>query len=273
MIGQIDRIVVALDAVSDNRAAIGTAARLAERWNVRLHGVFIEDDDLLRLADLPFARQVTLGIGIEPLTVRHLERQMHVFAERARRDLAASARRHGVAWSFEVVRASGSAGSGVVAAAGDFFVAGTTTRPVGAHFRVQCRWWSVEPDAANYLLAYRGGDPHGAVAVVLRRRDAAAERLLAAAARLAEAGDGRLAVLCDPALADTADFKTWLDEQLSDRKIAVEVDLMPPQTALHRRIAELHCRLVAVTAGTEDAQPERLRELAENIACDILIVR
>ena len=69
MIGTIRRVVVALDAVSENRAAIDAAARLAARWKCRLHGVFVEDDELLRLAVLPFARQVTLGFGAETLTI------------------------------------------------------------------------------------------------------------------------------------------------------------------------------------------------------------
>ena len=65
MTARIERVVVALDAVSENRATIDTAARLAARWRARLHGVFVEDDDLLRLANLPFARQVSLGVGVE----------------------------------------------------------------------------------------------------------------------------------------------------------------------------------------------------------------
>ena len=83
MTAAVERVVVALDAASENRAAIGAAARLAARWKARLHGVFVEDDDLIRLAHLPFARQVTLGIGVEPLTLQHAERQIRVFAERA----------------------------------------------------------------------------------------------------------------------------------------------------------------------------------------------
>src|SRR4029077_3506266 len=54
MTSAVERVVVALDAASENRAAIGAAARLAARWKARLHGVFVEDDDLIRLAHLPF---------------------------------------------------------------------------------------------------------------------------------------------------------------------------------------------------------------------------
>src|SRR5579862_9453673 len=100
MTGEIERVVVALDAASENRAAIATAARLAARWKAPLHGVFVEDDDLIRLANLPFARVVTLGFGVEAINQQQARRQMHAFAERARHELAAAARRHHLEWSF-----------------------------------------------------------------------------------------------------------------------------------------------------------------------------
>jgi hypothetical protein len=270
--GKVERVVVALDAISENRAAIGTAARLAERWKTHLHGVFVEDDDLIRLAHLPFARQVTLGIGIEAFTLQQAERQMRAFAERARHDLAASAKRHGVAWSFEIVRGTG---SGVVGSSGDFLVAGATTRPIGSHYRVEGRWWAAsEPGPAIFLLAHREGGPHGAVAALLHGRGAGSERLLAAAARLAEAHDARLMVLCAPEIAGADNFQTWLDNCLAGYQVSVELDLAPTgPVALVRRIAELNCRLVALEAGADQARPERLRELVAKIACDVLVVR
>ena len=64
MTQDIERVVVPLDAASETATAIDTAARLAARWQVPLHGVFIEDEELIGLAGLPFARQVTLGAGL-----------------------------------------------------------------------------------------------------------------------------------------------------------------------------------------------------------------
>src|SRR5207244_5618991 len=89
VIGEIERIVVSLDAVSENQVAVEAAARLALRWNAALHGVFVEDGDLLRLAGLPFARQVSLGAGAAPLTAAPAARQLRAFAESARREVAA----------------------------------------------------------------------------------------------------------------------------------------------------------------------------------------
>jgi hypothetical protein len=270
MTGPVERVVVALDATSENRAAIGTAARLAARWKARLHGLFVEDEDLIRLAHLPFARQVTLGVGVEPLTLQQARRETRVYAERTRQDLAASAARHGVEWSFEIVRDP----APITASAGDFFVACTTTRPIGGHFRVECRWWNaVEVSPAARLLAHGAGDPHGAVAALLRGQGPASERLIDAAVRLAEANDARLAVICSPSLADAPGFKTWLDEHLAGHAVEVDLDLLPEGIELHRRITELRCRFVAVEADAEEARPENLRTMVARLACDVLVVR
>lgn len=273
MIGPIERIVVALDAVSENRAAIGAAARLAARWKMQLHGIFIEDDDLMRLARLPFARQVTLGAGVESLTVEAAERQLRAFAGRARHELAASARRHAVEWSFEVVR--GAAAETAATLASDLLVAGAMTRPVGRHFRAEGRWWSIgAPGSGSFLLAHRSLHPRGPVAALLNNQGPAAERLLAAAVRLAEVNGGQLAVFRGGALAESASFTGWLDERIAGHAVAVQVERRPDRRrALLRRIAELGCTLVAIEAGAAAAQPDRLRELVAKTACDVLVVR
>jgi nucleotide-binding universal stress UspA family protein len=273
MTGEIERIVVALDATSENRTAIATAARLAARWKAHLHGVFVEDDDLIRLANLPFARQVTLGFGVETLNLQQAQRQMRAFAERGRHELAAAARRHGVEWSFEIVSDAATSRIGA-AETTDFLVCGITTRPIGGHFRVECRWWSVvEPGTSSFLMAHH--DRHdGGVAVLLHDRDATAERLVAVAAQLAEAHGDRLAVICTPELASSPGFKTWLDDCLAGQAVKAELDLAPEDpAALIRRIVELDCQIVALGSGTPQARPERLRELVAKISCDVLVVR
>ena len=271
MNGSIERIVVALDATSENHAAIGTAARLAARWKANLHGVFVEDDDLLRLARLPFARQVTLGFGAEPLDLQQVEQQMHAYAERARLELAAAARRQGVEASFEVVRGPAAEQIGAGSST-DFLVCATTTRPVDGHFRVECRWWStVEPGSTSYLLAHLDGR-EGTVAALLPDRGPASERLLEVASRLAEAHGGRLAVICTPELAKTSGFRAWLDSHLAGREVTVELDLAPAG-ALNERIVQLDCRVVALASDTEQAQPDRLRQMVAQIACDVVVVR
>ncbi|HYM73758.1 MAG TPA: hypothetical protein VET89_12310 [Stellaceae bacterium] len=270
MSGTISRIVVALDAVSENRAAIVAAVRLAAQWNAPVHGVFVEDDDLLRLAVLPFARQVTLGFGVEALDVTQAERQLRAYAERARRDLAEAARASGIEWSFEIVRDTT---VGVAAAATDFLVAGISTRPIDGHFRMQCRWWSViEPSPASFLLA-REGRLRGTIVGLLQRRGPDAERLLAVAAQLAETAEARLTVIGPPELAGEEGFAAWLSQILAGHRVQVEISptLSTPE-ALIRQIGELDCRLLAIAADAAPP-PEQLRDLVARISCDVLVVR
>jgi len=271
MTARIERVVVALNAVSETRAPIETAVRLAARWQARLHGVFIEDDNVLRFAALPFARQVSLGAGVETLTLQQVERQLHAFAERARRDLERAARRLGVEWSFDVVRGAAVAG----ASESDFVVTGAASRPVGGHFRVEYHWWSmVHPSATAFLLASRDWGTPGSIVALLEKRDPAAERLLDAAAQVAEAGGGRLIVVCPAELAADEEFGTWLGRRLARHAAPVEIDLAPADpAALIRRVVELECRLVAVSAEDARSRPENLRALLGGIGCDALVVR
>src|SRR5439155_24177224 len=98
-------------------------------------------------------------------------------AERARRELVEAAERHGVTASFDIVRGP----SASVLAAGsdtDLVVAGTSTRPIGAHFRVDCRWWSSLEAASGPLLLARRGGAEGAVILLLGERGAAAAQML-----------------------------------------------------------------------------------------------
>ena len=270
----IERVVVPLDATSDSHAAIETAARLAARAKAPLRGVFVEDEDLLHLAALPFSRQVTLGIGAEALTTEGVVLHLKAAAERSRKELFAAAKRHGVECSFEIVRgASGSAVSN--ASEGDLVVAGGHTRPIGRHFRMECRWWSsfaVAP--APFLMVRHGWRTGGAVVMLLRDRSRAASRLLAAAAEVARTADRALTVICPPEIAGKAGFEKWITDQLAGSPVRLQIEVAPDQpAALRARIDELGCTTLAVDAGATEGDSGRLREFVEGFACDILVVR
>ena len=270
----IARVIVSLEAAADNRGAIETASRLAARAGAPLHGVFIEDEELLHVAALPFTRQLTPGIGIRPFTVEDTELQLKAAAERVRHELVAAARRHRVDASFEVVRGgSGAVLSGI--SESDLVVAGALGRPIAGHFRIECRWWSsIGAAPGPFLLARHGEGGAGSVIVLLDDRGPASVRLLATAARVAEAGDGALTVICPAAIANVPDFTAWLAEQLAGLQVRSRLEVAPGEPeALRRRIGELGGRLLAVEAGSLEGGAGRLREFVEHFACDVLIVR
>jgi hypothetical protein len=273
MVQDIERIVMPLDAASETATVIDTAVRLAAHWHVPVHGVFIEDEELIGVAGLPFARQVTLGAGAEPLTRDQVEDHFRAAAERVRRQLAVVAERHDVNSSFEIAR--GPLTADMLADAHDLIVAGAMTRPVGDHFRLSSRFWSwMEVAARPFLLAKRAWEPGGSVLTLLRGRGPQSAQTLDIAAQIAGFHSRSLTVAgaFDPAARD--DFAAWVSGLLEGHSLNLQTEPEAPEpAALRQRILELDCRLLVLEAGEQDGRTEELRELVEHLTCDVLIIR
>lgn len=268
-----ERVVVPLDAVAESRTAIDTAARLAAQWRVPLHGVFIEDEELIALAALPFARQVTLCVGCEPLTKENVDSQLRAAAERARQELAATAERHHVEWSFEILR--GPLSEKTLGGERDFLVAGAATRPIGSHFQAASRWWSsLTLTSGPLLLARRQWAGGGTVLAMLRRRGPEAARLLDISARLASFSAASLSVVGSRDLGDPAAFSEWVAQVLAGRAPAFRAELAAIDlAAMRRRIETLDCRVLVFERPARETAAEELRQwraMLERLACDVL---
>jgi nucleotide-binding universal stress UspA family protein len=99
------RVLVAVDASPWGLSALEAAIQLAAALRASLQGVFVEDANLFRLAQLPAVRQIELPhAGAQPLETMRLERTLRAQAETVRRLLAETARRVRVEWSFSVLR-------------------------------------------------------------------------------------------------------------------------------------------------------------------------
>jgi len=101
----IRRILIALDASPHSEAALDAAVQLAAYFEAELRGIFVEDIDLLRSADLPVAREVrSFELPARSMTQGRLRRQLRRQAERAKRLMHAAAHRAEVEYSFDIVR-------------------------------------------------------------------------------------------------------------------------------------------------------------------------
>ncbi len=99
------RIVVAVDASAASRLALELAADLAVVLRSSLAGLYVEEEDLLHAAGLPFAREVRAQSGqAMPFTATDLERHWRALANDARSALTRAAQARQIAWSFDVVR-------------------------------------------------------------------------------------------------------------------------------------------------------------------------
>lgn len=130
------RIVVALDTGSLSLAAIETAARLAIGLRAELEALFVEDVNLRRLAELPFARELgNTSAQHRRFDVAELDRAIGVQARQVRRALEAAARELPLSWSLEVVRGDLIAVVLQRTGGADLLVLGRTRRPAyrGVH--------------------------------------------------------------------------------------------------------------------------------------------
>jgi nucleotide-binding universal stress UspA family protein len=101
----IERIVVAVDASPHSLAALEAAVDLAARFEAELVGIFVEDENLLRLADLPFVHEIGIfSARRRRLDVKEMERQLRVQRRRVRRIFTLTTERAQVRRTFRVVR-------------------------------------------------------------------------------------------------------------------------------------------------------------------------
>ncbi|ABS62364.1 hypothetical protein Plav_0741 [Parvibaculum lavamentivorans DS-1] len=148
------RVVIGLDTSLVAREALSLAARLAASVDARLKGVFVEDENLLTMADLPFAREISFSGEVRSVDPERMLRAMKAQAESARRMLARIAAEAHVDWSFDVRRGRPLASLAAGAGASDTLVLrshGATSLEVGRAVRAATR------DAhADVLLVGRG---------------------------------------------------------------------------------------------------------------------
>lgn len=103
----IKRILIAIDASPSSLAALETAADLAEKLRVELHGLYIKDDNLLRLAQLPFAREFRFSQAeSQKIDAKQMAEQVHLQATLAYRHFDELATERKLEHSFHIGQGS-----------------------------------------------------------------------------------------------------------------------------------------------------------------------
>ena len=104
---QIRRVAITLDAFEISAQAIEQAVQLAERMGAQLEGIFVEDIDLIQIAELPFLREVrTVSRSEDAISLGRMEQELRALARRAERLLSERAAQHNVACTFRIWRGS-----------------------------------------------------------------------------------------------------------------------------------------------------------------------
>lgn len=101
------RILITLDSSGGSLDAVEGAAMMAAQLGAELVGLFVEDENLLRLASLPCSSEVGFASAkarnLSPGTV---QRTFNQLAAEARRAVISAAERAQVKWSFDIKRGS-----------------------------------------------------------------------------------------------------------------------------------------------------------------------
>jgi len=236
----IRRILVAVDASPHSLAALEAAVDFAARMQAELMGLFVEDVQLLRLAESPDAREILLpSATIAPLERSAMEAKFRAHSEGARKALAAAAERARVPWSFRTAR--GHVASEILAALeeADLLAMATIGSPFGRHFRFGSAALELAGSALPVLLLPAHGARFKGHLLILYDGSAAAKERISVAAELVRAGANRITVLIPAADSQSAQpIQQELETLLADSGADIQYRSFDPadETALIRAV-------------------------------------
>jgi nucleotide-binding universal stress UspA family protein len=270
----VRRVLVALDPSPHGRAALAEAIALAERQGAEIVGLFVEDEELLRLARLPFAREFGVcdprGRALEP---GGMERRLRAQAMAMRRAMELEAARTRLSWSFRVAR--GSVAAEVVAAgeqADVIFIGRTREQARTTRLGSTARAVLARSSRTVFCVRHRTGS--GRAVVAAYDGSDASDHALRTAADLAGPGPDGVVVLIPGGADAEALTRSALGVLGELGKFAriTRIDA-PTVTALSETAARLDARAVIIGEGTCGISPEHAEALADALDRPVVIVR
>jgi len=250
------RVLIALDSAARCEVLLDTAARLAGHLRAELEALFVEDADLVRLAGLPFVREVGRQGAPRGLDPEQMQRVLAGHAAEVERLLGESARRARLQWRFQIARGRLLQELLAASAEGDLVVlARRGLQPVEALRRA-----TVAVAAAAPVL-------------VVWQDSQAGRHALAAAADIAELESRPLRVLV-AASGPSAAARLWqaVQSALGDFRGAAAYRQLPdlgPATLAEAARIEGADRLVQALPSSA----EELEALSSRLPCPLVLVR
>jgi nucleotide-binding universal stress UspA family protein len=273
----IRRIVVAIDSTSHSNAALEAAAALAAQLNAELEGVFVQDINLARLAELPVGREIQFLTGQgRDFTADALSTQNREQEITARRALAKAAGRARIAHVFRVTR--GQVDVEVISAAGnaDLLIIGMGARSPSGRERLGQTARAAAERAPRSVLISKPGMGTLDRPLVCYDGSEGSKRALDAAIKITGSRECDLTVLI---VAETMDQVSALRQEVLDRLLVTSIQPKflhashpEPAQICHFAAQSGSDVLVISTDSVIVAGVERLKVL-ESVTCPVLLVR
>jgi len=191
----IRRILIALDASTNSHAALEAAVNLAEMLRSEVLGLFVEDINLLRLADLPFVREIRFA----ERDVRRVEqdvllRKLRARAALLRHELEEMTTERSLTSSFRVIR--GPVDRELLAAAldTDLVALGRLGHTIARHARLGSTARAIVSRATSAVLLVKTDVEPGPVIALYDGSENGRRALLLAAELAGRVGDLRVLV-------------------------------------------------------------------------------
>lgn len=266
--GARSRVIVAIGPASPDPAALIAAAQLAQSAGAELAALFIEDINLLRLAELPFAQE----IGMASATMRRLvsadvERALKRQAGELRHALAETAHAVRLEWTFGTARGRPARVLLEAAGEGDFVVLASTAVRTLPHA-------TLAGGVRSALRAtLQAAKPRRMRTVAAVLQGSGALKVLVAAQQLAQSSAADLMLFL--AGAQDAEFLAMVEAWLGERGVAARITPLPglePAQVAQLAADEDISAIFWPGDGVEDIEPEVVA-LLEAISCPLVVVR
>lgn len=251
----IRRILVALDSSRASLAALDAAVDLAGRIDAELLGIFVEDVELLRMADAPYAREILYPSAMEaPLSRGTMERNFKAQSAQARTALERAAQKAHLRWSFRTVRGKVTAELMAAAAETDLLAMGKLGWSMGTQRRIGSSALELAASSISVLLLPASGVPAKPRWLVYYDDSPAARRALLSAAQLAEADSRSITVLLATADAGkAASMQNEIGRLLSGHGLTIEHRPIDPTDEIALLEALRSARNVMFVVGGSEA--------------------
>ena len=274
----VNRVVVAIDASTEQLRTLEAAADLAALMQAELHGLFVRDPNLMRLEKLPGTRKIELPQGFGgQIKEGSIRREVEAMARRVEQLIARASEQRHINWSFHSVEGVIDSELTSRCGEGDLLVTESAGRSIRSGMRMKPQTRRAPDELERPVLYLQGGPRQTRSIVAVYDGGPDSEAVLDAAVRLFGGPVSLLTVLL------AADSREEADELREEAESRLSQDAVP---AHYRRISPdstewilhaidaVHGDILIQGAGSESLEEEgALESLLEALDCPMLLIR
>lgn len=273
-INEIRRILIALDASPASRAALELAADLAIRYQAELIGIYVEDINLLRTAEIPFTKEVGFySASSRQINTSHLERELRAHARRVEQMLSSIAQRANLRWSFRSTRGVIPGELMSAAADTDLIILGKTGWSGRNQMGSTAKEVAIRAPIQSLILMHKVRP--GAPVMVVYDGSAASKNALKAAHRITNPESKLIVLILAETKAEAEQLQGDVQSQSQEDELTLEFRWV---TSIQGdRISQLalisNCDVIVLPTKSRRFEAENLITMLNGADCAVLLVR